>query len=89
VPASVEPVSSEGVLLSACFPASPKIIKKMTKKTAQANSSYLRTAFRPMNENTKPQMAQIMTPSSEPTRPSDTADRARPPVIQPTEDQPS
>jgi len=54
---------------------------KTRKNTAQANSSYLRTARRPKKEKTRPAMAQMMTPSSEPTAPLETAARARPPVM--------
>lgn len=53
-----------------------------------ANFSYVKTALSPMKDTMKPHTAAMMTPSSVPSAPSDTATSACPPVMQPTDDQP-
>lgn len=89
VPESVEPVSWLGVVLSAKEAASPYMMMNTTASTSPAYFSYWKTAFKPMKETTKPRIAAIATPSSDPILPSETAESASPPVMDPTELQPT
>lgn len=72
-----------GALRSPNLPISARMIKKIARNTSQANFSNVYTAFKPKNENIKLIILTITTPSWEPTLPSENAESACPPVIDP------
>ena len=62
---------------------------KMTKKTTHAHRSQIRMAFKPTNEINSATTARMTIPRMSETWPSETAVKARPPVIHATAAQPS
>jgi hypothetical protein len=65
------------------------MIMKITKNRIQAYFSYSRTPRSPMKLKSRLTQAMITTPTAMETWPSETALRARPPVMQFTDAQPS
>jgi hypothetical protein len=64
------------------------MIMKITKKMNHAYRSYTRMAFRPTKEMARATTARMTIPRINETCPSDTAVKARPPVIHETAAQP-